>query len=59
MRLVKLRLARGAVQHGSTATGRDGGGPGETCRDGDLRGWMRVDVLPPDGMQEVWGFEPP
>ena len=21
--------------------------------DGDLRGWTRVDVLPPDGMQEI------
>jgi hypothetical protein len=26
--------------------------------DGDLRGWTRVDVLPPDGMQEVSGSSP-
>ena len=53
-----LRLDGGAVQHGSTATGADGGAPWETRRDGDLRGWTRVDVLPPDGMQEVWGSNP-
>ncbi len=48
----------GAGQHGSTATGQDGGAPWDTPRDGDLRGWTRVDVLPPDGMQEVWGSNP-
>jgi hypothetical protein len=26
--------------------------------DGDLRGWTRVDVLPPDGMQEVTSLSP-
>jgi hypothetical protein len=26
--------------------------------DGDLRVWTRVDVLPPDGMQEVSGSSP-
>ena len=29
-----------------------------TGEDGDLRGWTRVDVLPPDGMQEVSGSSP-
>ena len=47
-----------AVQQRSTATGPDGGGPWETLRDGDLRGWTRVDALPRDGMQEVWGSNP-
>ena len=27
--------------------------PRRDVEDGDLRGWTRVDVLPPDGMQEV------
>jgi hypothetical protein len=31
----------------------DGGGRARTPGDGDLRGWTWVDVLPPDGMQEV------
>ena len=26
--------------------------------DGDLRVWTRVDMLPPDGMQEVSGSSP-
>jgi hypothetical protein len=52
-------LARmAAVQHGSTATHMDAGGLAGTREDGDLRGWMRVDVLPPDGMQEVSGSSP-
>jgi hypothetical protein len=42
-----------AVQHGSTATHLDAGGLVGTREDGDLQGWTRVDVLPPDGMQEV------
>jgi hypothetical protein len=29
-----------------------------TWEDGDLHGWTRVDVLPPDGMQEVSGSSP-
>ena len=29
------------------------GGLAGTGRDGDVRGWTWVDVLPPDGMQEV------
>ena len=29
-----------------------------TCGYGDLRVWTRVDVLPPDGMQEVSGSSP-
>ncbi len=49
---------RGSGTDGSTATGPDGGAPWETHRDGDLRGWMRVDVLPAVGMQEVWGSSP-
>ena len=49
----------GAVQHGSTATHRDAGGlAGNREEDGDLHGWTRVDVLPPDGMQEVSGSSP-
>jgi hypothetical protein len=53
----RLMLLAGmaAVQHGSTATHRDAGGLAGTREDGDLRGWTRVDVLPPDGMQEVSG----
>ncbi len=43
----------GAVQHGSTATHLDAGGLAGTREDGDLHGWTRVDVLPPDGMQEI------
>jgi hypothetical protein len=37
------------VLHGSTATGPDGGGLWGTLRDGDLRGWTRVDALPRGG----------
>ena len=48
----------GAVQHESTATHADGGGRAGTGGDGDLRGWTQVDVLPPDGMQEVSGSSP-
>jgi len=44
-----------AVQHGSTATHPDAGGLAGTRVDGDLHGWTRVDVLPPDGMQEASG----
>jgi hypothetical protein len=47
-----------AVQHGSTATHLDAGGLAGTREDGDLHGWTRVDVLPPDGMQEVSGSSP-
>ena len=47
-----------AVQHGSTATHPDAGGLAGTREDGDLQGWTRVDVLPPDGMQEVSGSSP-
>jgi hypothetical protein len=47
-----------AVQHGSTATHPDAGGLAGTREDGDLHGWTRVDVLPPDGMQEVSGSSP-
>ena len=46
------------VQQESTATGLDAGGPEWTRADGDLRGWTRVDGLPLDGMQEVWGSNP-
>jgi hypothetical protein len=44
-----------AVQQESTATGPDAGGPEWTREDGDLRLYTRVDGLPLDGMQEVWG----
>jgi hypothetical protein len=47
-----------AIQHGSTATHPDAGGLAGTREDGDLHGWTRVDVLPPDGMQEVSGSSP-
>ena len=47
-----------AVQHESTATHPDRGGRAGTREDGDLRGWTQVDVLPPDGMQEVSGSSP-
>jgi hypothetical protein len=47
-----------AVQHGSTATHPDTCGLAGTREDGDLHGWTRVDVLPPDGMQEVSGSSP-
>jgi hypothetical protein len=56
-RLVLL-AGMAAVQHGSTATHLDAGGLAGTWEDGDLRGWTRVDVLPPDGMQEVSGSSP-
>ena len=56
-RLVLL-AGMAAVQHGSTATHQDAGGLAGTREDGDLRGWTRVDVLPPDGMQEVSGSSP-
>jgi hypothetical protein len=46
------------VQHGSTATHLDAGGFAGTRGDGDLHGWTRVDVLPPDGMREVGGSGP-
>jgi hypothetical protein len=58
-RPVRVPLAGvGAVQHGSTATHADRGGRVGTREDGDLRGWTWVDVLPPDGMQEVSGSSP-
>ena len=41
------------AQHGSTATHPDAGALVGMWEDGDLHGWTRVDVLPPDGMQEV------
>jgi hypothetical protein len=47
-----------AVQQESTATGADAGGRARTREDGDLHRWTRVDVLPPDGMQEVSGSSP-
>jgi hypothetical protein len=47
-----------AVQHGSTATHPDAGGLAGTREDGDLHTDTRVDVLPPDGMQEVRGSSP-
>ena len=54
-RLSQQRCVRGtdAVQQESTATHTDRGGRAGTQEDSDLRGWTRVDVLPPDGMQEV------
>ena len=51
-------LVRAGVQQESTATGADAGGRAGTREDGDLHGWTRVDVLPPDGMQEVSGSSP-
>src|SRR6202034_3950898 len=47
-----------AGQRGSTAPHPDAGGLAGTRVDGDLHGWTRVDVLPPDGMQEVSGSSP-
>jgi hypothetical protein len=49
---------RQVVQQESTATGLDAGGPERTREDGDLRLYTRVDGLPLDGMQEVWGSNP-
>jgi hypothetical protein len=46
------------VQQESTATGPDGGGQKRTFQDDDLRRWTVMDVLPADGMQEVWGSNP-
>jgi hypothetical protein len=46
------------VQHGSTATGADESALLCTGEDADQRLWTRVDVLPADGMQEVWGSNP-
>ena len=53
-----LLAGMAAVQQESTATHLDAGGPAGTREDGDLRGWTRVDLLPPDGMQEVSGSSP-
>jgi hypothetical protein len=53
-----LPAGTAAVQHRSTATHPDAGGRTGTREDGDLHGWTRVDVLPPDGMQEGQRFEP-
>jgi hypothetical protein len=47
-----------SVQQESTATGPDVDGPGWTLWDDDLQGRTPVDVLPADGMQEVWGSNP-
>jgi hypothetical protein len=44
-----------AVQHESTATDADPGGRVRTLWDCDLHRDTRVDGLPLDGMQEVWG----
>jgi hypothetical protein len=48
----------GSSTAGSTATGADARGLVETREDGDLHRDTRVDVLPADGMQEVWGSNP-
>ena len=53
-----LPAGMSAVQQESTATGADAGGRIGRRGDGDLHGWTRVDVLPPDGMQEVSGSSP-
>jgi hypothetical protein len=42
-----------AVQQQSTATHTDRGGRAGTQEDCDLHRWTRLDVLPPDGMQEI------
>jgi hypothetical protein len=55
---ISSRARMTGVQHGSTATHPDAGGLAGTREDGDLRVWTRVDVLPPDGMQEVSGSSP-
>ena len=49
---------RRVVQQESTSTGLDAGGPKRTREDGDLHRDTRVDGLPLDGMQEVWGSNP-
>ena len=54
----RSRQRWGTVQQKSTATHPDAGGRAGTREDGDLHGWTRVDVLPPDGMQEVSGSSP-
>ncbi len=48
----------GPVQQESTATGVDAGGPEWTRADGGLHRDTRMDGLPLDGMQEVWGSNP-
>ena len=66
-----LALVRAAAGVATGASGADGsgtarkysnsrgrGGTRGTREDGDLQGWTRVDVLPPDGMQEVSGSSP-
>ena len=50
-------LQRG-VQHESTATGADGEASEGTLWDGDLRGWMLVDVWPVVCKQGVRGSSP-
>ena len=50
--------SRWRVQHGSTATGLYLSGPRWTSRDGDLRGWTWVDVLPVVCKQGVRGSSP-
>jgi hypothetical protein len=53
--------ARGGDGSGTARKDSNSLGRGRTCgtrEDGDLRGWTRVDVLPPDGMQEVSGSSP-
>ena len=47
-----------AVQHEITATDADPGGRVRTLWDCDLHRDTRVDGLPLDGMQEVWGSNP-
>ena len=42
----------------STGTRPDPGGLECMLQDGDLQRWTRVDGLPADGMQEVWGSNP-
>ena len=49
---------RSGVQQEGTATGRDHGGLAGTREDGDLHRDTAMDVLPPDGMQEVSGSSP-
>ena len=53
--------APGGESSGTGGKYRNWCGRGRTCgdaEDGDLHGWTRVDVLPPDGMQEVSGSSP-
>jgi hypothetical protein len=47
------RLEEGSVPQQTIATGPDAGTLAGTREDGDLHRWTVVDVLSPDGMQEV------